>query len=510
MKTPPKFRHLLACSTLLASASTGFAQTNTYQWSGATSSDFATSGNWATGGSLTAGPPPTTGGELTPISTTARINVGATGNTTPANALVYSSAQGHTIFNPANRALVIGNGSGTNGTVTITGGTFDSRGTGNDAIANGGGSGTLNINGGHYTNVNGTTIFALVIGDKSTGTLNIDSGSFTTGTLTFGENSSTKGGTAIVNLNGGVMEVGEFVENTSSAPTSTINFNGGTLRARKNSTVFMGSSSPGNVVDNARVLDGGAVIDTNGFAITIAKPLLQHSESVGGLTKSGTGTLTLTAANTYVGATAVDGGTLNITGSTASDSAVTVGGSAASSSPKLAGSGTVKGAVTLKSAGGGAAGILNAGDATAVNKVGTLTMGSSLEFKSGSIFEWDLGASSTSNPGTNYDSVAVTGNIDVASGSILKVVFSSTVLNDITTGDVFWSTAGPQTWNMSSIFGEAFNSGAFTSVQTSTNVSAYGSFSINSSSLTWTAIPEPTSALAGLLLTAGLVQRRRA
>ena len=36
-----------------------------------------------------------------------------------------------------------------------------------------------------------------------------------------------------------------------------------------------------------------------------------------------------------------------------------------------------------------------------------------------------------------------------------------------------------------------------------------GSFTINGSSLTWTAVPEPTSALAGLLLTTGLLCRRR-
>jgi uncharacterized protein (TIGR03382 family) len=39
---------------------------------------------------------------------------------------------------------------------------------------------------------------------------------------------------------------------------------------------------------------------------------------------------------------------------------------------------------------------------------------------------------------------------------------------------------------------------------------AYGSFSISGSTLTWTAVPEPTSALAGLLITAGLLRRRRA
>ena len=91
------------------------------------------------------------------------------------------------------------------------------------------------------------------------------------------------------------------------------------------------------------------------------------------------------------------------------------------------------------------------------------------------------------------------------------MVLGGSALTDIqNTGNAFWNTPfGTQTWSMTSIFGDAFNSGAFTSVQTSTDVSAYGAFTITGTSLTWTAVPEPTSALAGLLLTAGLLRRRR-
>ena len=42
-------------------------------------------------------------------------------------------------------------------------------------------------------------------------------------------------------------------------------------------------------------------------------------------------------------------------------------------------------------------------------------------------------------------------------------------------------------------------------------VDGQGYFSLSgTSSLSWTAVPEPTSALAGLLITAGLLRRRRA
>jgi autotransporter-associated beta strand protein len=81
----------------------------------------------------------------------------------------------------------------------------------------------------------------------------------------------------------------------------------------------------------------------------------------GALVKVGTGTLTLSGANTYSGATSVDGGTLAVNGAIAS-STVTVNSGGA-----LAGNGTT-GAVTIASGGtlapGASAGILTTGDLT--------------------------------------------------------------------------------------------------------------------------------------------------
>jgi MYXO-CTERM domain-containing protein len=65
---------------------------------------------------------------------------------------------------------------------------------------------------------------------------------------------------------------------------------------------------------------------------------------------------------------------------------------------------------------------------------------------------------------------------------------------------------------MTSIFGNAFASGAFTTVQTSDDVSQYGSFTISGESLVYSsfsAVPEPTNAVVGLLVGAGLLRRRR-
>lgn len=216
------------------------------------------------------------------------------------------------------------------------------------------------------------------------------------------------------------------------------------------------------------------------------------------LTKSGAGTQILAGNNSYTGATNVNAGKLLINGNNpAATGAVTVATGAT-----LGGTGTVGGATSIS-------GTHNAGDAATNAGVGSQAFASNLTYADGSIFEWDLNASSTS---TGFDTVSSAGTIAVSTtDSVFKVIFGTTALADVqNTSNAFWNTPyGTQTWNMIDIFGQAFSSGAFQSVQTSNDVSTYGSFTITGSTLTWTAVPEPTTALAGLLLTFGLLRRRR-
>ncbi len=136
--------------------------------------------------------------------------------------------------------------------------------------------------------------------------------------------------------------------------------------------------------------------------------------------KIGTGIESLSGVNLYIGATQVNAGTLNVNGSLAVASAVTVGGASASGTPTLTGTGgTVGGSVTLASAGGGAAGILNPGT---VGTVGTLTAGS-VAFNSGSTFAIDLGAGSN-----NADKLVITGAATISSGALIT-------FNQLTTPD---------------------------------------------------------------------------
>ena len=110
------------------------------------------------------------------------------------------------------------------------------------------------------------------------------------------------------------------------------------------------------------------------------------------LAKTGSGTLMLSGANTYTGATTVSSGTLivNSPGSLAAGSSVSVANTAA-----LGGNGTVNGAVTVAFGGS----LIPGG----LNTLGTLTLGSTLTLNGNALY-CDLPAS-----GTSSDKVAVTG-----------------------------------------------------------------------------------------------------
>jgi len=119
-----------------------------------------------------------------------------------------------------------------------------------------------------------------------------------------------------------------------------------------------------------------------------------------GLSKTGPGTMRLTATNTFTGATNVDAGTLLVNGSLAAASAVTVAGGAT-----LGGSGSVGGSVSVLSAG-----FLSPGNSIGTLEVGSVGLGGTL------FIEYD-GAGSGS-----IDRLDVLGGFDITSAT---VAFSS-------------------------------------------------------------------------------------
>ena len=253
----------------------------------------------------------------------------------------------------------------------------------------------------------------------------------------------------------------------------------------------------------------------NGAGNTTILNLITSTGTGNQLTKSGAGTLTLFAANTYTGGTTVSVGTL--LASNATGSATGTGTVAVSSGAILGGRGTISGGTTLTAA------ILAPGSAAAT--VGTLTFGAGLALNSTSIFEWDMQQVNASDPGaapaaggTNagaYDRVVLNGaaNSLTGSGAIFKIVLGS----GRSFADAFWDTN--KTWN--NVFtgnGVATNLATIFSTFNADGlnlsgglVAGQGTFTLNGpSTLNWTAVPEPSSALAGLLLATGLLRRRRA
>ena len=188
------------------------------------------------------------------------------------------------------------------GTFNQSGGSFTTNGQ-QLSISNSTGASTYNLSGGMLT-----TGKTSVNDSNSTGSFTQTGGVHTTGTLDLG---------GIYSLNGGTLNVGTVTIVNPIDPfggqidASTFNFDGGTLQAGASGTNFFGG------LTRANVQTGGAIIDTQAYNVTVAQALRHDTTSGapaldGGLTKLGSGTLILTANNTYTGTTTISLGTLQV------------------------------------------------------------------------------------------------------------------------------------------------------------------------------------------------------
>ena len=158
---------------------------------------------------------------------------------------------------------------------------------GDNQYANTTSSGTMNINGG-LTVINPSGAATISIGNRESG--------YTVSVM------------GVLNLNAGTLQTSRSITSQGGTNiTGILNFNGGLLQAAgSNSNWISGLTA-------ASVLAGGAQIDTQTYSMTIAQNLLTGVANDGGLTKYGTGMLTLTGGNsTYNGATNITAGSLQL------------------------------------------------------------------------------------------------------------------------------------------------------------------------------------------------------
>src|SRR6185312_3807911 len=88
----------------------------------------------------------------------------------------------------------------------------------------------------------------------------------------------------VLNLNGGLIQATELA-GVNVGSLTTVNFNGGILQAGADNATFM------HDLTLAQVGPGGVIIDSQGFNIVASQMLSDNGG--GGLTKNGTGKLTL-------------------------------------------------------------------------------------------------------------------------------------------------------------------------------------------------------------------------
>jgi len=202
-------------------------------------------------------------------------------------------------------------GSTASGTVNQTGGTVTQLATGAGTFCVGGRVDTTSVGGSGVYNLSGGTLTAaggFRVGSAGPGTFNQSGGLVNANGDVNIQRFSAAVGT--YNLDGGVLRTSRVI--SSIGANATFNFNGGVLMPTADSTTFVSTLSQVNV------RNGGAVVDTTNFNVTISS-VLQHSSIGGdnaidgGLTKRGNGTLTLTGTgSSYTGPTLVTGGALNL------------------------------------------------------------------------------------------------------------------------------------------------------------------------------------------------------
>ncbi len=326
-----------------------------------------------------------------------------------------------------------------------------------------------------------------------------------------------------------------------------------TLRWEAGNTQDISTGTGAGVARSVRIGDGvTATFDTNGNNVTLGTALTVGPLASGALTKAGSGTLTLSAGNTYTGATTVSGGTLALTGAgaladsspvnlTGDSAAFNISGIAAAgetvgSLAGVAGSSVELGGKNLTAGGNGAstvfAGVISgSGGSLTKNGGGTLTLSGANTYTGATVINGGtllLGASNVL-PGGNLELKAGTklntgGNSDatgallLSGSSTIDMINGSSKLAFDNSSGMTWSAGILSIWNWSLNAGTV-RFGSTAGGLTAAQLSQIRVYSGAGSGSVWTptidangflvVVPEPGALLAGLLLLGGIGWRER-
>jgi fibronectin-binding autotransporter adhesin len=302
----------------------------------------------------------------------------------------------------SNHNVFIANNSTASGTMAITGGSVGwVYGLGVGYF----GTGVLNISGGNLTGSTGPSSagqFRVGWYSGSNGTLNMSGGNLTVSDSYIGEAGGSRGQADITgglwttsgNLSVGVLGNATLgISGTGRVVvggTLTRNATRGVISLQSGGTLQIGSGGANGTLATDLSNNGTLVFDSSGTRI--------HSNLVSGsgaLMKNGTGSLTLSANNTYTGTTLVNAGTLFVTGNLSSAAApMTVAEGAV-----LGGSGSIGRSATIN-------GTLAPGNNSAASGVlaftGNVTLGLNATTS--------IGLNGTTR-GSDYDGVNISGTL---------------------------------------------------------------------------------------------------
>jgi len=278
--------------------------------------------------------------------------------------------------------------SNSNGAMSIEGGSLLANGVitiGNQAT--GGRGGAMRVTSGSFTSTEANLGIVL---SKTNGANanNVSSATFTGGVstvekFTLGFDSTVTAGSATITLNGGTLYLGAggLVKNGTGGFVTNLNFGSGLLGAK----AAWSTSLPITLPSGGNIVLKTANANNEPFDITLGGVL----SGPGGFTKTGVGTLTLSAAETFTGSVNLNDGTLRITGSLAAGGALNLNGGT------LSGGGTINKPVVLNGA--------------------TIAAGAGNVALSGASLTWNGGGSL----GSTLGATGVSGKL-VLSGALLK------------------------------------------------------------------------------------------